>query len=57
MNLSRFFDSLKVQQCRLIEFEKILKDDIQKEIEAQDRVEMSKKYDTPHLNEQIENEY
>ena len=57
MNLSRFFDSLKDQQFRLIEFEKILKDDIQKEIEAQDRVEMSKKYDTPHLNEQIENEY
>ena len=57
MNLSRFFDTLKDQQCRLIEFEKILKDDIQKEIEAQDRVEMSKKYDTPHLNEQIESEY
>jgi hypothetical protein len=57
MNMSRYFIPLKDQRKLHKEFDKILKDEIQTEIESSDPVEMSAKYGSPHIIDQVDQEF
>lgn len=57
MNMARYFEPLHEQKKILQEFDKIMLDEIEAELEAADPAEMEQKYQTPHINEQIQKEF